>query len=232
MNVNRLGVGRRIRSRRAADRRLIDLDHLVDQVDAFDLVVRAGLVGGAIELARQRLVEDVVDQRALARAADAGDGDQPAERNLHVDVLQVVGAGAANDDLALGFLAARLRRLDRAAGRRDTRRSASRGRCRSAPPASPGRSPGRRARRRRGRGRSRSRPCGSSLRRARRRPRCCRDRAAGRASPAACGCRAGAGRSTARRARRARRSGSSRSAWPGGCAALRRPTASPPSAPA
>jgi hypothetical protein len=49
MNVNRL-VGGRIRSRRAADRRLIDLDDLVDQVDAFDRVVRAGLVGGAIEL--------------------------------------------------------------------------------------------------------------------------------------------------------------------------------------
>ena len=47
-----------------------------------------------------------------------------------------------------------------------------------------------------------------------------------RASPAACGCRAGAGRSTARRARRARRSGSRRSASPAGCAALRRPTAS------
>ena len=44
---------------------------------------------------------------------------------------------------------------------------------------------------------------------------------------AARGCRAGAGRSTARRARRARRSGSRRSASPAGCAALRRPTASP-----
>ena len=35
------GVGRRIRSRRPADRRLIDLDHLVDELDAFDPVVRA-----------------------------------------------------------------------------------------------------------------------------------------------------------------------------------------------
>ena len=42
---------------------------------------------------------------------------------------------------------------------------------------------------------------------------------------AARGCRAGAGRSTARRARRARRSGSTRSAWRAGCAGLRRRTA-------
>ena len=44
---------------------------------------------------------------------------------------------------------------------------------------------------------------------------------------AARGCRAGAGRSTARRARTARRSGSRRSASRGGCAGPRRPTASP-----
>jgi hypothetical protein len=80
---------------------LIDLDHLVDQVDAFDLLVGARLVGSAVELAGERLVEDVVDQGALARAADAGNGDQPSERDLYVDVFQVVGAGAANDDLAL-----------------------------------------------------------------------------------------------------------------------------------
>ena len=30
------GVGRRVRARRAADRRLIDLDDLVDEIDAFD----------------------------------------------------------------------------------------------------------------------------------------------------------------------------------------------------
>ena len=43
------GVGRRIRSRRAADRRLIDLDHLVDQLDAVDPIVRARLVAGPVE---------------------------------------------------------------------------------------------------------------------------------------------------------------------------------------
>ena len=77
-------------------------------------VVRARLVGGAVELARERLVKDVVDQRALTGSADAGDGDQPAERDLHVKVLQVVRAGALDDDLAFGFFASRLRRGNRA----------------------------------------------------------------------------------------------------------------------
>ena len=48
------------------------------------------------------------------------------------------------------------------------------------------------------------------------------------APAAAGGCRAGAGRWSARRGRRARRSGRCRSGWPGGCAATRRRTASAP----
>ena len=68
---------------------------------------------------------------------------------------------------------------------------------------------------------------GSCPRRARRPARCCRDRAAASASRAGARCRAGAGRSTARRGCRARRPASCRSASPAGCAAPRRPTASP-----
>ena len=69
--------------------------------------------------------------------------------------------------------------------------------------------------------------CGWRPRRARRRSPCCRCRAAASAPPAAGRCRAGAGRSTARRARRARRSAPSRSARPAGCAGSRRRTACP-----
>ena len=94
------GVGRRVRARRPADGRLVDLDHLVDQVDAFDRRVRARLVGRAIQRPRERPVEDLVHERRLARAADAGHGDQDAERKLDVDVLQVVLARALDDDRA------------------------------------------------------------------------------------------------------------------------------------
>jgi len=37
---------------------LIDLDHFVDEFDAFDPVVRPRLVAGAVQRARQRLVQD------------------------------------------------------------------------------------------------------------------------------------------------------------------------------
>src|SRR5262249_21562878 len=41
---------------------------------------------------------DIVDERALARAADAGDTDEPAERDLDRDVLQVVMSRADDAD--------------------------------------------------------------------------------------------------------------------------------------
>src|SRR6185436_4001881 len=67
------GVGRGIASRRAADRRLVDVDHLVEVLQPFDLVVRGGGFAGGVELARHRLVERVDQERGLAAAGYAGD---------------------------------------------------------------------------------------------------------------------------------------------------------------
>ena len=94
------GVGGGIRSRRPADWRLIDLDHLVHQRDALDRVVSSGLVGGLVQRACERAIQDVVDERRLARSADAGDGGEDAEGNRDVNVLQVVRPRATDDELA------------------------------------------------------------------------------------------------------------------------------------
>ena len=107
------GIGRRVRARRSSDRRLIDLDDLVDELDAVDAIVGAGLVAGAIERFRQRLVQDVVDERRLAGSAHAGDRREEAERQADVDVLQVVRARAADDNFALQRRPAASRDRDR-----------------------------------------------------------------------------------------------------------------------
>ena len=70
--VEQSGVGRRVAAPRALDRGLVDRHHPV--------------------AARHR----AVDQRALARPGHAGHHHQHAERDVDVDVLQVVGAGAAH----------------------------------------------------------------------------------------------------------------------------------------
>ncbi len=86
----RAGIGRRIGARGAADRRLVDLDDLVDVFEAFDPVVRGGPLAGVVELARDRLVERVDQQRRLAAAGDAGDAGEQPQRNLRRDILQII----------------------------------------------------------------------------------------------------------------------------------------------
>src|SRR6185503_4169979 len=80
-------VGRGVGPGRPADRRLVDVDDLVDRVDAGDLRVRPGEVVGAVELARERLVEDSVDEGGLPGPGDAGHARQLREREGHGDAL-------------------------------------------------------------------------------------------------------------------------------------------------
>src|SRR6267143_501196 len=107
------GVGGRVRPGRPADRRLVDIDHLVDEAQAGNLAGGAGAVFGAIEVLRQAPVQNVADQRALARAADPGHADQFAQRKVHVNVLQVVFSGSADDEHLPVALAAPRRQWDR-----------------------------------------------------------------------------------------------------------------------
>ena len=80
------GVGGRVGARRAADRALVDLDDLVDGVQPLDPVVGAGILPRAEEGLGQGPVQDVGDERALARAGDAGHGGEGAQREAHVEV--------------------------------------------------------------------------------------------------------------------------------------------------
>ena len=57
--------------------------------------MHSGLAAAAIP------VEDVVDERAFAGAADAGDADEQAERNLDGDVLQIVVPRPDDDQICL-----------------------------------------------------------------------------------------------------------------------------------
>ena len=90
-------VRRGIRARRAADRLLVDVDDLVDILESLDLLVLARLALHVVDARGDALVEDLVDERRLARARDARDERQRAERELDRQVLEVVLGGA--DDL-------------------------------------------------------------------------------------------------------------------------------------
>ena len=57
---------------------------------ALDRRVCARLVQGAVEDAVELFEDDVVDQRAFARAGDAGDAGEQAEGDARLNVFEVV----------------------------------------------------------------------------------------------------------------------------------------------
>ncbi len=76
------------------------MDDLVDVLETGDLGVAPRHRAGVVDLLGQRGVEDVVDQRRLAGARDAGDGAEDAQREADVHVLQVVLARPVDRQLA------------------------------------------------------------------------------------------------------------------------------------
>ena len=60
----------------------------------------AGAPAGAVQAVGHGLVEDVVDERGLARPGDPGDARQHPQRDVDVDVAEVVLAGAEDLDIA------------------------------------------------------------------------------------------------------------------------------------
>ena len=112
--VEHARVGGGVAARRAADRRLIDVDHLVDVLEPADAVEAAGCVVRAVEMTRERAVERVVHERRFARAGDARHDREDAERDAQRHVLQVVLAAAGQHERLRAGRAALLRRGDRA----------------------------------------------------------------------------------------------------------------------
>jgi hypothetical protein len=64
--VEDAGVGRRIGARGAADRGLVDVNHLVEVVETGDPRVLSWYLPCAVELVGEHLVQDVVDETGLA----------------------------------------------------------------------------------------------------------------------------------------------------------------------
>ena len=111
--VEHARVRRRIRPRRAADRRLVDLHQLVQLIQALHAGMAPRHLAGAVELVRHHLGQDLVDQRRLARTGHAGHAGQQPQRKVDVDVLQVVLPGTADGDQPVEVdRAALLRRED------------------------------------------------------------------------------------------------------------------------
>ena len=87
------GVGGGVGARRAANRALVDVYHLVEVFQALHVFKAARRDGrGAVQRPRRDGIEGVVHQRRLAGAGNAGNASEQAGRQIDGDVLQVVAA--------------------------------------------------------------------------------------------------------------------------------------------
>jgi len=82
--IERAGIRRRIRARRAADRRLVDHDHLVERLGAFDAAVRSGrrLV---VQILVERLTMTWLTSVDLPEPLTPGHAGERAQRDVDVD---------------------------------------------------------------------------------------------------------------------------------------------------
>ncbi len=90
----------RIRSRRAADGALIDIDDLVYMLQTFNGCEFAGPLFSMIQLLSQRPVKCVDHQGALSRSGNSGDTNEKAQRKSNIDILKVVFTSTADDERA------------------------------------------------------------------------------------------------------------------------------------
>ena len=86
--AEKVGVRRGVGARRAADRRLVDIDDVLDLFEPFHLLARRGVgaLNRRVDLGGCVAEEGVDDQGRLAGAGDAGYTRQESQRNLRGDV--------------------------------------------------------------------------------------------------------------------------------------------------
>ena len=96
--IPRADVAGRVAARGFAYGRLVNKHAAGQLLCAQQGVVRAGRFGGLAEVAQQRGGQHVLNQRAFAAAAYAGDDDQPLQGKLHLQILQVVLARALQNE--------------------------------------------------------------------------------------------------------------------------------------
>src|SRR5690606_26172070 len=83
-------VARRVRARRAADRRLIDEYDAGELIGTDNRFVLAGRLRRLAEMLAQRRIKNILNQGRFARSGYARHAHEALERYVDVDILQVV----------------------------------------------------------------------------------------------------------------------------------------------
>ena len=104
--IPQANVRSRVGTRRAANRRLVDIDNLIDTLDALDFLIRTHRARRTVNGIRKGRCDGVGNQGALTRSRHAGNNRKRTKLDLGGNVFEVVGAGARDlKAAATGFAA-------------------------------------------------------------------------------------------------------------------------------
>ena len=104
--IPQANVRSRVGTRRAANRRLVDIDNLIDTLDALDFLIRTHRARRTVNGIRKGRCDSVGNQGALTRSRHAGNDRKRTKLDLGGNVFEVVGAGARDLKAAATGLAA------------------------------------------------------------------------------------------------------------------------------
>src|SRR5208283_4395327 len=85
------------------DRRLVDIDHLVEMFETVHPRMRRGMFERAIEPPRGRFIERIDDQRRFAAAGHASDAGEKPERDCGRNIFEIVAVRIDDFEFAAGF---------------------------------------------------------------------------------------------------------------------------------
>ncbi len=88
--VEDAGIGGRVGAGCPADGLLVDADDLIHKFEALYPIASACAGTCAVQLTGQRLIQDLIDEARFARAGDARHADKLSQRELHINIPQVV----------------------------------------------------------------------------------------------------------------------------------------------
>ena len=74
----------------SSNRRLVNINYLIQPINSQDIVMLSGNHPGTVQISRQSLIENLIDQGTLTRTGNTGDTGHNSQRNIHINMLQVV----------------------------------------------------------------------------------------------------------------------------------------------
>ena len=86
-------IRRRVGTWRAADRRLIDINHFVDILQPTDRLVLQRHFPAAIEMPGKESIERLINEGRFARPGHTGDTGKHAQRDINIDILKIIATG-------------------------------------------------------------------------------------------------------------------------------------------